>query len=54
MSYGCQTKYSSFDADISKLTCAKKEQAQIWEDSVGLLVDDQKAMYGCMNTDCCK
>ena len=53
MSYGCRAKYSSFEDDVTKLTCPKIEQTRVWEDNVDLLIDDQKTMYGCMNTDCC-
>ena len=53
MSYGCNAKYTSFEDDVTKLTCPKIEQTRVWEDNVDLLIDDQKTMFGCLNTECC-
>lgn len=35
------------------MTCPKSQVSRIWENNVGLLVQDQKDVYGCLNGSCC-
>jgi hypothetical protein len=49
MENGCSIKYISYADDVDALKCPKVEKARIWENNVGLLVQDQKDTYGCVN-----
>ena len=40
MQQGCQSKYQSYSADPTTLTCPKSHVSRIWENNVNLLVQD--------------
>lgn len=52
-SFGCIRKYTSNSTDPTYLTCPKEQIATAWEHNVGVDVEDQTELFGCLNESCC-
>jgi hypothetical protein len=52
-SFGCSTKYLQNSTDPTTLSCEKEDISTIWEPNVGIPVEDQNDLFGCLNEKCC-
>lgn len=46
-------KYTQNHTDVNYLTCDKEQMGTIWENNVGIEVEEQSEFYGCLNEKCC-
>ena len=51
--FGCIKKYTSNTTDPSYLVCPKEQIVTVWEQNVGIDVEEQTELFGCLNESCC-